>query len=527
MNVIMNIKNILTSVFFAGAFIFSGCSKIDDFLNEAPSKNTMKPIETIEQLDAILASYAVYGVNIFQEKQDMMLSTDDFIFSTLIQDNRAYTAENIGYGLWLDENVAERYSTWNAEYTKVYYANLVLHYLDKVSGTPEEKANLKADAHFLRAYSFFTIALAHTLYYDGTNGDELGIALKQTPSFEENVARANLADTWAFIESDLQEALKITKPYVREDGMRVNWRGSQGSVKAFAARYYLYRADYEKAEYYALETLKEWDKFKDFNNPEEMYYKRTATYNLTDTDREVEVSYPYLYNQLVTYWGMEPNMEVLLGWSELFYTRTVQYGNSWFAPTQELLDTFAEDVPEGKLENDLRYKYFMAPYYSISTFKEKIEANIWPGYIQFMGEILSGPTVAEMYLIIAECLARNNDANGAMARVNALRKNRINKTAYVDLTASTPSQALKKVLQERRREMPFSIRWYDLKRLNATDPDNKVTVTRTFYKTNGTVPLPNEGVMQYVLEPDSRHYAIPLGKDEIAKSGGVIQQNTY
>lgn len=524
----MKFKYSIAAVLFAGALLFSGCSKVDDFLNEEPSKNSMKPIETIEQLDAILASYAVYGVNIFQEKQDMMLGTDDFAFIPLIQDNKAYTAENIGYGLWLDENVAERYSTWNAEYTKVYYANLVLHYLDSVTGTPEEKALLKADAHFLRAYSFFTIALAHTLYYDGTNGHELGISLKQTPSFEENIARSNLEETWAFIEQDLQEALKIEKPFIREDGMKVNWRGSKGSVKAFAARYYLYRADYEKAEYYALEALKECSDFKDFNDPAEMYYKSSVSkYTLTDTQEEVEIRRCYLYNQLVTYWGMEPNMEVLLGWDELFYTRTVSYGSSWFAPTQELLDTFAEDVPEGKLENDLRYKFFMVPYYSISTFTDKVSTKVYPGYVQFMGEVLSGPTVAEMNLIIAECRARDNDVNGAMERVNALRKNRIEKSVYQDLTASSPGVALKKVLQERRREMPFSIRWYDLKRLNATDPENQVTVKRNFYKTNGTVVLPNDGLMEYVLEPNSRHYAIPIGVDEIAKSDGVIQQNTY
>ena len=524
----MKLRNSIATVLCAGTVLLSGCSKIDNFLGEEPSKNSMKPIETVEQLDAILASYAVYGVNIFQEQPDMMLATDDFAFIPLIQDNKPYSAEILGYGLWVDQNVSERYSTWNAEYTKIYYANLVLHYLDKVSGSEEHKAILKADAHFLRAYSMYTIALAHTLYYDGTNGDELGICLKQTPSFEESAARANLADTWNFIEVDLQEALKITKPFIREDGMKVNWRGSKGSVLAFAARYYLYRADYEKAEYYALEALKQWGEFKDFNDPTEMYYKSSVSkYTLTDTGEEVEVRRSYLYNQLVTYWGMEPNMEVLLGWSELFYTRTTMYGSSWFAPTQELLDTFAEDVPEGKLENDLRYKFFMLPYYSISTFTDKVSTKIYPGYVQFMGEVLSGPTVAEMNLIVAECRARDNDATAAMQRVNALRKNRIEKSVYQDLTASSASVALKKVLQERRREMPFSIRWYDIKRLNANDPDNKVTVKRNFYKTNGTVVLPNDGIVEYVLEPNSRHYAIPIGKDEIAKSGNVIQQNTY
>lgn len=522
------INNRFTWVLYICVLLFCGCNPIDDFLDEEPSKNSMKPIETLEQLDAVLASYAVYPVNFFQEKGDMMVSSDDYAIIPMIQDNKSYNLEYLAYALWNSESLVGRYCTWGAEYTKVYYANLVLDYIDKVSGSEEDKANLKADAHFLRAYCFFIIALAHTLYYDGTNGDEPGISLKQTPSFEENVSRSNLKDTWDFIENDLQQALKITKPFVRADGKHINWRGSTGAVKAFAARYYLYRADYEKAEYYALEALKEYGSFKDFNDPAEMYYHRSVgKYTLTDTGEEVTVKKPYLYNQLVTYWGMETNMEVLLGWSELFYARTVQCATSWFIPTADLLDTFAEDVPQGKPENDLRYKYFMAPYYSISTFKTKTSDRVYPGYIQFMGEVLSGPTVAEMNLIIAESLARKGDASGAMARVNALRRNRIEKSVYTDLTASSSDVALKKVLQERRREMPFSIRWYDLKRLNATDAANKVTIKRSFYNYTSTGVLPGDGVRDYVLEPGSRHYAIPILTDEIVKSNGVIQQNTY
>lgn len=524
----MKFINRIILIFCICTSLLVGCNPIDDFLNEEPSKNTMKPIETLEQLDAVLASYAVYPVNFFQEKGDMMVASDDFAFLTMIQDNKSYNLEYLAYGLWCDENINGRYSTWGAEYTKVYYANLVLEYINKVTGDEAAKANLKADAHFLRAYSFFTIALAHTLYYDGSNGDELGISLKVTPSFEENVSRANLKDTWDFIERDLQEALKITKPFIREDGMHVNWRGSTGAVKAFAARYYLYRADYEKAKYYALEALKEFDGFKDFNDPSEMYYKSSVgKYELTDTGETVYLRRPYIWNQLVTYWGMEPNMEVLLGWDELFYARTTQCATSWFIPSAELLATFEEDVPEGKPENDLRYKFFMAPYYSISTFKIKTSDRIYPGYIQFMGEVLSGPTVAEMNLIIAEVLARGGDASGAMARVNALRRNRIESSVYTDLTAASADIALKKVLQERRREMPFGIRWYDIKRLNANDPSNQVTIKRNFYKYTSTAVLPNDGIVTYTLEPNSRHYAIPLHNDEIAKSNGVIQQNTY
>ena len=169
----------------------------------------------------------------------------------------------------------------------------------------------------------------------------------------------------------------------------------------------------------------------------------------------------------------------------------------------------------------------MQKYLSIASLTNKTSANIYPGYVTFMGDVLSGPTVAEMTLIVAECLARSGDASGAMQRVNALRKNRIEKTVYQHLTASSPAVAFKKVLQERRREMPFTIRWYDLKRLNANDPDNKVTIRRRFYKFNNTSVLKGDGLVDYTLEPNSRHYALPIPREDIEKSDGAIEQNKY
>ena len=89
---------------------------------------------------------------------------------------------------------------------------------------------------------------------------------------------------------------------------------------------------------------------------------------------------------------------------------------------------------------------------------------------------------------------------------------------------------IKKVLQERRREMCFTMRWYDLKRLNANDyAADDVTVTREYYEFNaaaGTV-LVDKGVKTFTLEPNSRHYAIPIPKTEIAIGKGAIEQNVY
>ena len=101
---------------------------------------------------------------------------------------------------------------------------------------------------------------------------ELGLPLRATTSFEESVARATLGETFAHIENDLTEALAISKPLRQSDGTLENWRGNAVAVRAFAARYYLYMGDYEKAAGYADEVLREYNVLKDFNDPAEMYY---------------------------------------------------------------------------------------------------------------------------------------------------------------------------------------------------------------------------------------------------------------
>lgn len=521
----MKLKNIIFVISFASLLLMGGCSSIDDFLGAEPSKNTRKTIQTADQLDAVLARYAGF----YQENPDYMLASDDYAIRTDINEamNSNYSTYQLVYGLWNDKNIDNRYHTWRQEYSKVYYANLVLNNIDNVEGDEAFKANLKAEAHFLRSYCFFQIALAHALYYNGSNGDELGITLKQSTSFEESVERATLKETFDFIEADLQEGLKVSKKFKNNEGVNQNWRATTAGVKGFAARYYLYMADYDKASKYAGEVLQEYSTLKNFNDPKEMYHHSTVskyTINQGTPEQEVvTVQFPYTYPQLTN----DARRALLAGWSELLYMRTCYYGSWWYIPSTELLETFATDVPDGDPNNDLRYYYFMLPDFGL-RYCEKTTKGRKPGYCQFFFDtVISGPTTAEMNLILAECAARNGNIAEAMRYVNNVRRNRIATAVYTDLTASSKEDAIKKVLQERRREMPFVIRWYDLKRLNANDPANQVTITRTFYPYNETTIMTGEPTKQYVLEPNGRHYAIPISDDEITKSKGVIQQNTY
>lgn len=501
-------------VLLVAAALASSCN---EFLDRGPSKNTLKPITTAEQLDALMATYATF----YSEYNHTALAGDDFGLTAEIHDrqNGGMNITNLEYILWNDVCSSPGRLLWSGEYEKIYYANLVLSYIGSVSGDESLKRALTAEAHFLRAYSMFQLAVAYTLWYDGSNGSEPGLPLKQSVSFEESISRASLEQTWAFIEADLNEALKCDVPFI-SDGRRRVWRATRTGVNAFAARYHLYRNDMAAALKYASAALSDYDRLKDFNTQmsySELYDEYTV--NASTAPEVIRVNYPYTFD-----WDFRD----LFDWEELLYARTCYYVSWWYIPSRSLLDCFAADAPDGKPENDLRYEYFVCEDYSL-TFCDKDPAFRYPGYCQFSyDELISGPTVAEMLLIKAEAEARRGDWQTALNTIGPLRRARILASEYSDPAIGSQSEAVQFILRERRREMPFTMRWYDIKRLNANDdPSDDVTVTREFYAYTSSAVLSNDPVRTYTLAPGSRRFATPIPTVELDLAKGALEQNRY
>jgi hypothetical protein len=193
---------------------------------------------------------------------------------------------------------------------------------------------------------------------------------------------------------------------------------------------------------------------------------------------------------------------------------------SYFIPSPELLALYDRD-------NDLRFYWQMPVNYS---YVRSVNAIEWPGYYFFWRDrVPGGPTTAEMYLTKAECQARTGDFNGAMTTLNILRKARMKSETFENLTATSKDDAIKKILEERRREKPFTLRWYDIRRLNHNeDPNDDVgTITRTFYPVNATGIMGSLAPVTYKLEPNSRNYAAPIPMNDIISGQGELKQNTY
>jgi hypothetical protein len=122
-----------------------------------------------------------------------------------------------------------------------------------------------------------------------------------------------------------------------------------------------------------------------------------------------------------------------------------------------------------------------------------------------------------MYLIRAECLARGGDKTAAMNDLNTLLRARWAKdpitgaSLYVDQTAIDADNALRIILNERRKELVLrATRWIDLRRLNQ-DPRFAITLTR------------NIAGQIYTLPPNDKKYVYPIPDNEIRLSG--LQQN--
>ncbi len=502
-----------TILLLSTALILNSCN---DFLDQKPNKNSSLVPTTADQLDYLLNSYG----NFYSEPNRTIIhSSDDYGLLPELYNAKSsiYVIASVEFATWDIPNLPfdTRETFWSGEYKKIFTANMVLNNLPNVSGSAAQKERLTQESHFIRAYSLWTLAQTYCLPYTDANKNEMGLVLKKSTSFEEPVARETLQKTYEMIESDLTEALKLNTKLEKVNNKYKSWRASKAAVNAFAARYYLNRNDYTKALSYAEVALGEHNAMMDYNV--DMRYSNIIS-NVTVGGQPVRVYYPYTHDN-------QTDMTDMMEWKEFYYFRMINHGSWWYIPSRELLSLYDQNY-------DLRYKYHMVKNYSYDRGLTK-PAYEYPGYVFFFKDrIPSGPTVAEMLLIKAECLARQNKVTEAMAAVNQLRAKRMDNKApsnIINLSAASKDEALTKILQERRREMPFSQRWYDIRRLNNNEisSDDVPDLTRNFYGYTNSAINPASGVITYTLPKNSRRFAAPIPNTEIQSSNGIIIQNTY
>lgn len=481
------------AIIFAGTLLLAGCKK---YLEEEPRKQAS--VKTVSQLEALVDNALQFA---YEENYTAVNSTDDYeITKDLYKNNPAsFNLNQLQYYVFNVDGIigAINDPLWNNEFKKIFTANLILENIDDVTGDDVTRQRVKADAHFIRACSNWTLVNYYCAPYSSANMNTPGLPLKQTTDYTESLQRTTLKETYDFILADVVEAQKVANDDV--DPRRA-WRVSQKAISAFLSRYYLFTGDYEKCTQESDKALSSSAvKLVDFST---LAPGNSVTYN----NPAVTLHYTELQ-----YW----NAAKFLYWPEFYYTRYVYNAYQFMIPSSALLALYDQ-------QNDLRFKDLIIP-----NGGRRLNVINPPTYrYTFFNDgayTPAGFTMSEVLLNKAEALARQGDAGGAMTSVNILRQKRM--STYIALTATGKDDAIKKVLEERRREMPFVLRWCDIRRFSVNDyAGDDITVTRDFFEVS-TTGVDVNTPKTYTL--DSKRLLVPISGAEIDASKGQITQNPY
>ena len=360
---------------------------------------------------------------------------------------------------------------WFASYNRIYYYNTVIdNIMDAEGPSEQQKHSIRAEALISRALEYLYLVNGYAKHYDVRTADtDPGVPLILDEDIsKKDLVRASVKDVYAQIQSDLQAAL----PNLPAQPKGNAFRASKAAGYGILAKMYLYMGNYAEALKAANAVLEMNNSLLDLKKYAVVKVQssigRTNVPQDIDNPENIYIKFaPYVYGLSSKVFGSD-----------------------------ELISLFSED--------DMRLQvYFTKNFRNIPTDK-----YVWAPYLR-ANLAVSSP---EIYLIAAECEAREGSIERAIALINKLRDNRIKNNT--DIVATDRNDALQKVLEERRRELAMSgmVRYIDLKRLNQESQFAK-TITH----------VTGEGM--FSLEPNSPLYVLPIPAKVMRFNKNSMKQN--
>ncbi|WP_398455853.1 RagB/SusD family nutrient uptake outer membrane protein [Sphingobacterium thalpophilum] len=445
-------------LFFLGISIaLSACTK--DFLEKKPTQSTVVPV-SLSDYQALLDDPNLFIYNSSPRLGALM--TDDFSapdsYVKTMSDN-----ERISY-LW-EPGGAGNTADWFYPYKQVFNANIILDGLKQLDVADKNGYNsIKGAALFWRSYAFYNLLITYSKNYNKVSADtDLGIPLRLESDVNIKTARNSVSQGFEQIIADLKAAAQLLPLSQKHKS-----RPTRASAFALLARVFLSKGDFKEAGFYADRSLSLNSSLLDY---------RTL-------DPSVARPFPAGLS--------ESNPEIL------FYS--VMISSSFLRSS---LVSVSQDLYKLYNKGDLRKNLYFTD-----------NAN---GTIRFKGSysgdsyFFSGITTREMYLVRAECYARDQKPELALRDLNELLMNRWD-NSFVPLKLETSKEILQQILVERRKELVGGLlRFIDLKRLNLED--DHATVLRRIYDSR-----------ELSLPPNDSKYQFLIPEQEILASG--IEQNT-
>lgn len=371
-------------------------------------------------------------------------------------------------------NKSDETTYYNA-YAGISTANLIIENAPTATEATDAQRNQAiAQAKILRAMKYFTLVNYYAKQYNpSTASQDGGVPLITSASVGASYTQPSVQEIYDFIVQDVTEAL----PNLPEQAQNILY-ASKAAAYAFAARVYLQMGNYSEAQNCAQQALQRNDKLFDW----------TAFYQ---TNIEV-LSNPNVYQTITSPLGFD-NVE-----NYIFV-----HGNSSYAGS------------ESQVREDRGARFEAGDAAFMSRWKIRTVA----GNTYYQGNLSGyynrgGLTTTEVWLILAECMARTGNVSGAMDIVNQVRQKRILPEVYKPLTASTVEETINIIRDVKANALIQTIvPFCDARRLNAES-----AYARTLTKTEGGKTL--------TLSPSSHLWVMPFPQGATSNTGnGTVTQN--
>ncbi|TDE15694.1 RagB/SusD family nutrient uptake outer membrane protein [Dyadobacter psychrotolerans] len=493
-------KNIFKRGIFVLAMLLAFTACKEDFLETAPTdqvstgdafkttKNAWAALNGIHRLmySQIFSTQSQGGQSGNMIYVDVL--GDDLVFPNV--SNSWFRSEY----QWIshrNSNSSMVYYNYTFYYMIISNANMIIANIDLAEGAEADKKAIKAEALTYRAWAYFqAVQLFGERFVAGAANSGPGIPLVLEPSTEAK-PRNTVAEVYAQINTDLNDAIALFAGYTRANKSHFNVNVAKG----IKARVSLTQQDYASAvtaaqearQGFTLMTNAEYlGGFNNYDNREWLWSSRivsdqtnyfysffaymSSNYNSTAIRSTPKVMFSVLYDKISA-------TDVRKKLWDPTGTNTVDF-----------------PLPASTFQ---RYKYLSKKF-------KVADASLSIGDVPYM-------RTAEMYLVEAEALARQNKNTEAAAVLYQLAVNR--DPSYV-LSTKTAAALIEEIMLQRRAELwGEGFRFYDLKRTNSPLNRNGGNHSATF--TNGILDVP----------ANDKRWQFLIPQDEINNSNGLVAQN--
>ena len=502
---------------FLCVLFFCGCS---DFLEES-SQDEIRPA-TVDDMEQLLIG-EVYMTDWDHEKFSegyTRLLTDDIQCYGISDEQYRSQLEGGRYAFsWAREMFDERGGgidefLWAQPYERIKGCNVVIEYLDKVTGDNKKRENLRGEAYVMRGYYYFMLVNFFGMPYNyGDPAKNPGVPLKLDMGVrDEYLSRNSVAEVYASVEKDLLKGISLLEANPIERNFN---RAGYCMGKAVLSRMYLYMEDWDNALKYADEIIQE----------------RPALRNLLQCDLHAFPVYDGVYQRTSP--------------EEIIWARPTPGTNqTWsyrtpYGLSEELLDCMTKEFTTESLKVDSTYVYFVPDWPSFGGYWDYEYENKDQGdlrqlaflkssyiyengvYTMFLDviekdglEANRGIRTAEVYLNRAEAYIHKYMETGqddfrrkALEDLNYLRRHRFTSPyvlveeseTYKHFDFMSADDLFEFYKEERRRELceEGHHRWFDLRRYGMP------RIEHIYFARPGET-------QRFVLEEKSSWYCLPI-----------------